>query len=69
MKTRRLANRNITTYYEYKDRPCIWEKKKYPKRQITQSKFQIVYDMYDFFNNAVEISEKEYNEMIQELQK
>ena len=54
-------------YYEYKDFPCRWEKKMRPVVYKTKSQKQIIDDMFDFFNEASQISEKEFNEMMESL--
>ena len=51
-------------YYDYKGFPCKWEKKKFPVIYKTKSKKQIIYEFDTFFNEASEINEIIFNDMI-----
>ena len=63
----KIMTANKTKYFELDDRPCIWEYKKFPKKYITQSKYKVVYDFFQFFNDASEITQKIYEDMLQNL--
>jgi hypothetical protein len=55
-----------TKYYEYKDNPAKWEYKKFPV-VLKNKKKRVVYDLFDFFTEAVPISQKEFLRMKDDL--
>ena len=52
-------------YYEYKDNPAKWEYKKFPV-VLKNGRVYVVYDLYDFFTEAVAITKSEFLELKEE---